>query len=132
MDVPLPPKFVFAAAAPLAFGLSATGWLMDTARFFWLRRESGPNRGPRFLLGAGSAAVIAAAAAAPLGGGFPSARALDERRFLWVWCAAVFLVLSLWRPRLHRRARPLFSLVWLAGLLLLGHTALRTMGSAPR
>lgn len=132
MSAPPIPFPVFTAAALAACALLVAGWAMDTARFFALRRETRPDRGPRFLLWWGTAALIAVAGTSSTGGGFPTVGLWDERRFLWVWCAAVFLVLSLWRARLHRRARPLFSLIWLAGLLLAGHTAWRTMGSAPR
>lgn len=117
----------FTAVVFVAFGLLALGWLSDGLRFFAVQRDTRPDRWPRVLLWGGSAALGLVAAWVPALGRVATAKAWDERRFFWLWAAGVFLALSIWRVRLHRRARPLFSLVWLAGLLLVGHTALRTL-----
>ena len=117
----------FTAVVLVAFGLLALGWLSDTLGFFAVKRDARLDRWPRGFLWGGSLALAIVAARVPALGGFATASAGDERRFFWVWAAGVFLVLSIWRVRLHRRARPLFSLVWLAGVLLVGHTALRTV-----
>lgn len=125
-SIPPPGPALFATTIA-AFALLTAGWLADNARFFSARRHVGPDRGPRGMLWGGTAVLVAAGTLFVLDAfGHRSADG-DDRGFLWVWCAGVFLVLSLWRPRLHRRARPLFSLVWLAGLFLLGHVGLRTL-----
>lgn len=122
--IPSPVLFLTTIAA---FALLTAGWLADSRRFFNARRDVGPDRLPRRLLWGGTAAT--GAAAFFFFRGFPSEglSGAGERGFLWVWCAGAFLVLSIWRPRVHRRARPLFSLVWLAGLFLLGTVGLRTL-----
>lgn len=119
------PVFYFMTVA--TFALLTAGWLADVRRFFNVRRAGAPDRLPGRLLAAGTTLLVATAAGfgADKGGGGIGAG--DGRGFLWVWCAGAFVVLLVWRPRLHRRARPLFSLIWLAGLFLLGHVGLRTL-----
>jgi hypothetical protein len=121
---PSPALFLTTVAA---FALLTAGWLADQLRFFSARRQVGPDRLPRKLLWGGTAVLGAAVGLFLHGAPGVGLSGGNGRGFLWVWCAGAFLVLSLWRPRLHRRARPLFSLVWLAGLFLLGTVGLRTL-----